>query len=331
MIPEHYWRILKNWYWLIGGAALVCALIAAAALPALLGGDGSGHSSSVTLGVTRMVSFSGTTVAGEGDGAAMASYTISIAERGSSPQFLSTLKDALEVKGVTLTDDPSFTANEGLFRITIEVTAGVPNDARVIVDTAAEQLIADTTAEEGRIALSLTSTTDQQETELLARLSVVYQDRFDRLLALGEPAVREALDGLVRRGVGASLGADYVRLLEDLARLSADPQLAVLNTEAEALESQLAEISAARRDFSTELLQGEPVSIVTPAETVPFAPASALKARDSAVMGLLVGLVLGWIAANMAESMQLNLRMKKHREEEWDTSLSGAGGLFSDD
>jgi len=331
VIPEHYWRILKNWYWLIGGAAVVCAMITAAALPALLNGDDSGNSSSVTLGVTRMVSFSGTTVAGEGDDEAMASYTISIAERGSSPQFLSTLKDALKAKGVTLTDDPSFTANEGLFRITIEATASAPTDARVVVDTAAEQLIADTAAEEGRIALSLASTNDQQETELLARLSVVYQDRFDRLLALGEPAAREALDVLVSRGVGASLAADYVQLLEDLARLSADTQLAVLNTEAEALESQLSEISAARRDFSIELLQGDPVSIVTPAETVPFAPASALSARDSAVMGLLVGLVLGWIAANMAESMQMNLRMKKYREEEWDTSLTGAGSLFSDD
>ena len=331
MIPEHYWRILKNWYWLIGGIALACALIAAAALPAPLNGDGGGYSSSVTLGVTRMVSFSGTTAAGDGDDEAMASYTTSIAERGSSPQFLSTLKDALEANGVTLTGDTSFTANEGLFRITIEATADVPNDAQVIVDTAAEQLIADTTAEEGRIALSLTSTTDQQETELLARLSVVYQDRLDRLLGLGEPAVREALEGWVSRGVSASLSADYVRLVEDVARLSADPQLAVLNTEAEALESQLAEISAARRDFSTELLQGDPVSIVTPAETVPFAATSVLKARDSALMGLLVGLALGWIAANMLESMQLNLRMKKHREEEWDTSLTSAGSLFSDD
>ena len=331
MIPEHYWRILKNWYWLIGGTALVCAMIAAAALPALLNGDGGGHSSSVTLGVTRMVSFSGTTVAGEGEDEAMASYTASIAERGSSPQFRSALKDALEAKGVTLTGDMSFTANEGLFRITIEAAAGVPNDAQVIADTAAEQLIADTTAEEGRIALSLTSTADQQETELLARLSVVYQDRLDRLLVLGEPAMREALEAWVSRGVGASLSGDYVRLVEDVARLSADPQLAVLNTEAEALESQLAEISAARRDFSAELLQGEPVSIVTPAETVPLAPASVLKARDSAVMGLLVGLVLGWIGANMLESMQLNLRMKKHREEEWDTSLTSAGSIFSDD
>lgn len=331
MIPEQYWRILKNWYWVIGGIALACALIAAVALPALLGGDGGGYNSSVTLGVTRMVSFSGTTAAGEGDDVAMASYTTSIAGRGSSPQFHSALKDALKAKGVTLTSDPTFTANEGLFRITIEATADVPNDAQVIAETAAEQLIADTKAEEGRIVLSLTSTNDQQETDLLSRLSVVYQDRLDRLLWLGEPAVREALDELVQRGVGASLGADYVRLVEDMARLSADPQLAVLNTEAEALESQLAEISAARRDFSTELLQGDPVSIVTPAETVPFPAAATLNARDSAVMGLLVGLVLGWITANILESAQLNLRMKKHHEEEWDTSFSSAGSLFSDD
>jgi hypothetical protein len=331
VIPDHYWRILKNWFWLIGGVAVGCAMIAAVVLPALLNNDSGGHSSSVTLGVTRLVSFSGTTVAGEGDGVAMASYTTSISERGSTPQFLSTLKDTLAEEGVTLTSDPTFTANEGLFRITVEATAGAANDAQVIAETAAEQLIADTTAEEGRIALSLTSTTTQQEAELLARLSVVYADRLDRLLSLGEPDVREALESWIGRGVSASLTADYVRLVEDVARLSADPQLVVLNTEAEALESQLAEISAARRDFSTELLQGGPVSIVAPAETVPFAPATTLKARDAAVMGLLVGLVLGWIGANMLESMQLNLRMKKHREEEWDTSLTSTGSLFSDD
>jgi len=331
VIPEHYWRILKNWYWLIGGVALGCALITAVALPSLLSGDGGGYSSSVTLGVTRMVSFSGTTAAGEGDDEAMASYTASIAERGSSPQFVATLKDALKEKGVTLTGDLSYTANEGLFRITIEATSGVRDDAQVIADTAAEQLIVDTAAEEDRIALSLTSTADQQETELLARLTVVYQDRIDRLLELGEPGMREALEAWVSRGVSASLSGDYVRLVEDVARLSADPQLAVLNTEAEALESQLAEISAKRRDFSAELLQGEPVSIVTPAETVSFAAASVLKARDSALMGLLVGLAFGWIAANTLESMQLNLRMKKHREEEWDTSLTSAGSIFSDD
>ncbi len=331
MIPENYWRILKNWFWLIGGIAAACALFAAVALPALLSGDNGGYSSSVTLGVTRLVSFSGTTAAGEGDDEAMASYTTSIAERGASPQFLATLKIELEAKGVTGIADPSFTANEGLFRITIDATAGVPNDAQVIADTAAEQLIADTKAEEGRIALSLTSTTDQQETELLARLTVVYRDRTDRLLELGEPVVRESLDDLISRGLGASLTADYIRIVEDMAQISSDPQLAVLNTEAEALETQLAGISSDRRDFSTELLQGDPVSIVTPAETVPFAPGSVLGARDSAVMGLLVGLVLGWIAANMLESAQLNLPMKKHREEEWDTTLTSTGSLFSDD
>ena len=264
MIPEHYWRILKNWYWLIGGIAAACALIAAAVLPALLSGDGGGYSSSVTLGVTRMVSFSGTTAAGEGDDEAMASYTASIAERGSSPQFLSALRDALEAKGVSKTDDPTFTANEGLFRIMIEATAAAPDDAKVIAETAAEQLIADTKAEEDRIALSLSSTAEQQETELLARLSVVYDDRAGRLLTLGEPAVREALDRLIGRGLSASLTGDFLRILDDLTRISSDPQLAVLNTEADALESQLAEISADRRDFSAELLQGDPVSIVTP-------------------------------------------------------------------
>jgi hypothetical protein len=314
------------------------AVLASFTLPKLLGNANGGYSSAVTLGVTRMVSFGGTTAAGSGDPELLASYTDSIAERGSSPQYLSNLEASLRAKGVTLPDGAlerslRFTANQGLFRVTIEATADVPNDAQIIAETAAQQLITDTKAEESRIVASLNTTSEQQETQLLTRLAQVYQARIDRLAALGEPTLRAALDEMVRRGIGANLNTDYSLLVQDLARLSADPELAILNSEASSLETQLAQISETQRNYSAELLQGDPVSVVTPVETVPLLPTASLRARDVAVMGLIVGLVLGWIAANMAESAQLNLKMKKRHEEEWDTSspATGIGSIFRND
>jgi hypothetical protein len=336
VIPEQYWQILKRWYWLIGGVALAVAVLAVVTLPLLLGRSSGGYSAAVTLGVTRMVSFGGTTAAGNGDPQLLASYTTSIAQRGASPQYLANLEDALKAKGVTLPEgqlerSARFTANEALFRITVEATAPVPNDAQLIAETAAEQLILATKAEEDRIKESLTASSEQEEAQLLSRLSEVYQQRIDRLAALGDATLRAALDEVVRRGVGANLSVEFSQLVQDLARLSADPDLALLNSEATSLESQLAELSETQRQFSTEFLQGNPVSVVTPVETVPLPPPTALRTRDLALMGLIVGLVLGWIAANTAESMQLNLRMKRHREAEWDTSLTSAGSIFGDD
>jgi hypothetical protein len=338
MIPEHYWRILKSWFWLIGGFGIALALAAALALPSLLSTSEKGYSSAVTLGVTRMVSFGGTTAAGSGDPELLASYTENIAERGSSPQYLSNLESALREKRVTLPDGElerslRFTANRGLYRVTIEATANVPNDAEIIAETAADQLISDTAAEETRIVTSLNASSEQQETQLLTRLNEVYQDRIARLNTLGEPALRQSLDELVRRGVGADLTETYATLVQDLARISGDPELAILNSEATSLETQLAALSEAQRNFSPELLQGDPVSIVTPVETVPLLPAAALRARDAAVMGLFVGLVIGWITANMAESAKINVLMKKRREEEWDTggAAPGVGSIFQND
>jgi hypothetical protein len=336
VIPEQYWRIARRWFWLIGGIAIGCAVLMAALLPALLNSSSGGYSAAVTLGVTRMVSFGGTTAAGSGDPELLASYTDSIAARGSSPQYLSALDTALKAKGVRLPDGKlessvRFTSNPGLFRVTIEATADVPNDAKLIADTAAEQLIIDTKAEETRIVQSLTATGAQQETQLRTRLNEVYQSRIDRLNALGEPTLRSALDELVRRGLNADLGVSYTNLVTDLARISGDPELAVLNSEAASLETQLAALSESQRNYSAAILQGDPVSTVTPVETVPLPPPTTLRTRDVAVMGLVVGLVLGWIAANTAESMQLNTRMKKRHEEEWDAGLSSVGSIFQDD
>jgi hypothetical protein len=336
VIPEHYWQILRRWYWLMAGVALATTVVAVLTLPALLGNPSDKYNGSVTLGVTRMVSFGGTTAAGSGDSVLLASYTSHIAERGATPQFRSSLAAALQERGITVTRGDlektvRYTTNDTLFRITIEATARVPNDARVIAETAATLLIADVAAEEDRIKDALTATSEEEEAQLLSRLDEVYEERIERLDELGDDVLRAALDDLVRSGVGADLDEAFSELVQDLARLSADPELAVLNSEASSLETQLAALSEAKRNFSTGFLQGDPVSIVTPTETVLLVPPKTLRTRDMGLMGLVVGLVLGWIAANTAESLHLSLRLKKHREEEWDPTLMGAGSIYGDD
>lgn len=336
MIPEHYWQIIKRWYWLIGGIVLAVTAVAVLTLPMLLASPSDKYSGVVTLGVTRMVSFGGTTAAGSGDSLLLASYTSHIGERGSSPQYRATLAAALQERGVMITAGDlekrvRFTTNDTLFRITVEATAEVPNDARIIAEAAATLLIADAAAEEDRIKDALTASSEQEEVQLLSRLNEVYDERIERLDELGDDMLREALDELVRTGVGADLDQEFSDLVQDIARLSADPELAVLNSEASSLESQLATLSETKRNFSTEFLQGDPVSTVTPTETVLLVPPKTLRTRDMALMGMVVGLVLGWVAANMAESSQLNIRLKKHQEEEWDPSLMGAGSIYGDD
>jgi hypothetical protein len=50
-------------------------------------------------------------------------------------------------------------------------------------------------------------------------------------------------------------------------------------------------------------------------------------------MGMIAGLVLGWIAASIAEGMVVGKRMARAKREEWEPPLttSGLGGLFSRD
>jgi hypothetical protein len=111
----------------------------------------------------------------------------------------------------------------------------------------------------------------------------------------------------------------YASLVADLARIGSDPQLAVLNSQAQSLEGQLATLSDTQRSFSDQILQGKPLSIVDPVNTVQLPPASSLRTRDLAVMGIIAGLVLGWIAAAVVDGVLMGWRIERARREEWET------------
>ncbi len=326
MIPENYLRIARRWFWLIGIILVASVAIAIVGVPRLRGTGTPGHSAAITLGVTRLVSASGsvTTAGGTGTPELLSSYTQNIADRGNTPQFQKELQDRLAAQGLiidagVLARKVNFAADTGLFRIAITASAGSGNDANLIASTASQLMIDDVTAEETRVKAELTTTTAQQQTQLLAQLNTVYTERTAELALAGEPEVRTALDDLVRNGVGQDVSKTYSALLADLARIGGDPQLAVLNSQAESLEEQLATLSDTQRSFSDQILQGNPLSIIDPVNTVELPKANALRTRDLALMGIIAGLVLGWIAAAIADGTQLNWRIARARREEWET------------
>lgn len=326
MIPEHYLRIAKRWFWLMGAVMAACVAVAVLVVPGMVQAAPPGNSAAITLGVTRLVSASGsvTTAGGTGTPELLANYTQHVADRGNTPQFQKELQDRLAAQGVlipsaALDKKVTFTADPGLFRVSVIATAASPEEAQLIADTASLLMIDDITAEEARVKADLTATTNAQQTQLLAQLNTVYTQRSAQLALLGEPTIRLALDDLVRSGVGQDLTVTFSNLVADLARLGSDPQLAVLNSQAASLEQQLTTLADTQRSFSDQILQGKPLSVVNPTSTVELAPTSSLRTRDLGLMGLVAGVVLGWIAAAAADGFVVGWKTERARKEEWET------------
>lgn len=326
MIPEHYLRIAKRWFWLMGAVAAACVAVAVLVVPGMVQKPPPGNSAAITLGVTRLVSASGsvTTAGGTGTPELLSNYTQNVALRGNTPQFQKELQDRLAAQGVlipstALAKKVTFTADPGLFRVSVIATAASATEAQLIADTAAALMTDDITAEEARVKADLTATTNAQQTQLLAQLNTVYTQRSAQLALLGEPTIRLALDDLVRSGVGQDLTVTFSNLVADLARLGSDPQLAVLNSQAISLEQQLTTLADTQRSFSDQILQGKPLSVVDPTRTVQLAPTSSLRTRDLGLMGLIAGVVLGWIAAAAADGFVTGWKAERTKKEEWET------------
>lgn len=336
MIPEQYWRIARRWFWLIGAVAIACALFSVVVVGQIAGKAQPTYSAATTLGVSRIVSFGGAITQGgdPGDPTLLSNYTDNIASRGSTPQFVTVLNAELKKKGIVMTDTVlsrkvKYTSIPGLFRIDITASSGSPADAQLMAQTAADLLVKDVSDEETRIRIALNASTDQQQAQLLARLNTVYEQRTARLALLGQPVLMEALDNMVRRGVTADLGVEFTTLVGDLARITSDTELTVLNSEATSLEQQLARLSETRRGYSDEILIGTPVSIVDPVDTSPAPLASSLRTKDLAMMGLIAGLVIGWIVATLADGWAFSNRMERAKREEWAVSTAGVERYFN--
>jgi hypothetical protein len=115
------------------------------------------------------------------------------------------------------------------------------------------------------------------------------------------------------------LSAEFGRILEDLAAIAGDQDLVDLNSHIDSVERQLAGLATAEESFSVDLLKfGQPVFVLNPAETVATQPESSLRKRDMLVLGTGAGLIMGWVAANVAENVRNGRGPRREQEEEED-------------
>jgi hypothetical protein len=322
MIPEQYWQILRRWFWIIISLGVIGGVFGLFVFPLGFGGS-SAYDASTTLGVSRFISFGGTVTAGSGaSGTLLSDYTTSIAQMSASVQFQARLRDALKEQGVVISEAAlakklGISADRGLFRINIRATASSAKQAEILAQAAADVLMDQVVAEETRIKEGLGANTDQQRTELLRRLSDLNEQRVERLEALDYAALRTTLDNLIRDGgVGNDLTEEFRKIMENLVIVAGDADLAIINAQAAALQDGLTTLARAEESFAFDVSQfGQPVFVVNPVETVATEPESSLRKRDMLVLGIGAGLVMGWVAANMAESAR-NGRSSRAKEED---------------
>jgi hypothetical protein len=327
MIPEQYWQILKRWFWIIGLLGLLGAIAGFFLLPMGLGGGTSAYDASTTLQVSRFVSFGGTMTAGSGGGGELlAGYTTSIAEKTKTVQFQARLHAALEERGLDVTqanlsEKLGVAADTGLFRIHIQATASSKEGAETLVQAVADVLMDEVEAEETRIRDGLGANTDLRRSDVLNRLADVNQRREERLQELNASALQTTLNDLVRRGgTGTTdLNEEFRSILQSLAVVAGDADLASLNSQADELERQMAAVAQAEESFSVDLLKfGDPVFVLNPAETVATEAESKLRKRDMLLLGTGAGLVMGWLAANVAENARNGRGTRREEGEEED-------------
>jgi hypothetical protein len=323
MIPEHYWQIARRWFWIIIGLGVAGGLAGVFLLPIGLGST-SEYDASMTLAVSRFVSFGGTVTAGAGGGgeaALLADYTTSIADKSKTVQFQARLRDAIKAQGVFAVDLPkkvTVTPDRALFRVNIQATASSAREAEILAQEAANILTEEVVAEEASIKEGLGANTDEQRAELLSRLSELNTERIAKLRSLDAAALRTALDDLLRAGgVGNDLTGAFRGVMEDLALVTGDADLAAINAQSDALQAELTTLARAEESFSVDLLKfGQPVFVLNPVETVATKPESSLRKRDMGVLGTGAGLIMGWVAANLAENARNGRGTRREEEEE---------------
>jgi hypothetical protein len=322
MIPEQYWQIARRWFWVIILLGVGGGVFGVFVLPMGFSGS-SGYDASMTLGVSRFIAFGGTVTAGSaGGGTLLADYTTSIAQMSTTVQFKARLRESLGEEGLLISEAALpkkliITPDRGLFRINIQATASSAKQAETLAQAAADILTQQVADEETRIKQGLGANTEQQRTELLARLSELNDKRVQKLAQLDYTSLRTALDNLIRDGgAGNDLTEAFRGIMEDLALVAGDGDLAVINAQAAALQEQLATVARAEESFDVDSSQfGQPVFVVNPVETVATEPESALRKRDMLVLGTGAGLIMGWVAANMAESVRTSRGSRRDEEE----------------
>jgi len=199
-----------------------------------------------------------------------------------------------------------------LFLISVQASDSDPRVAEGLVAAMVEAISEEAAAQEQNLRQALAQRAEQGQQQIVERLQTNHQRTLIRLQQLNAAALQSALASLG----GASASPEVARrLVSDLARLSGDPELVVLNAEAEALQRALTDLASAREAVEVALSSaGGPFFLLQPVETVREQPLHAVRTRDALVLGAGAGLVVGWLSASLADHVLGRLRRRNHDE-----------------
>lgn len=305
---ERYWHLIRRWFWLLILFAVLGAVGGATLLPAVF--RGASYDSSTTLGVTPFLSPDAADVA---DQALLASYAASVAGIAKSPQFISRLQADLAGQGLVyaeneLPDKVKVKPDPGLPQVTIEAEADSQHEAELLVREASKLLMEEANARADQVRGDLASAAQQRTGQLISRLTEVYRQREARLRQVGVEHYGIELNTLLRQEPRS-----FKNIVENIARMSGDAELARLNAEADVLEQEL---TSAQTDLALQFPgQRQAVFVLEPQETVQTQAGLSLRTLDLMLGGVGGGLVLGWVVANAAEYVRSGRRPFRDPED----------------
>ena len=303
MIPEEYWQLFKQWFWVILLGGLLGA-VGAYLVGVVLLGPPNVHSSRVILGIDHFIPYGETASNPETLGTMQAEYVQSLGQFAQTPQFMSRLRDSLPAPLAKLPEPElatrlNVTANQRIFNISVEATGEDSPDAEALAAAAATILVDYAKTSEDTVEAALRTAHDQRRALLSERLVATYGAIESKIRAAGEENIRTALSDLVARGGEAD---QFRGILISLARVQADAELPFLLSEPAALETEVTELAELDGQLSLATVTDEsPLFVAVPAETVEALGEPAIRGRNLAFLGLLSGLIMGWIGANYLE------------------------------
>ena len=263
MIPEAYWQIARRWVWLIAIITAVSIATAPWVLPPLIGASSSddAFSSTGTLVVSHFISPSGLVEPGGGE----------------------------------LDDDPvaGYTTSLALYAGTEQYLASVQEEL------AERQIILGRRAIDGQ--LEVLANPPLFRLELVA--SAATREEAQALVRSASTALIARADGEALRATMTIIAtleeeqAVYVERLEELETPPVSTSLLV-DVELQVIRAELKDIT-----WEKEVLlfnRNAPVSMTSGPNTV-LTEASSIPMQNLLLLGAGMGLVLGWIAANIGE------------------------------
>ncbi len=316
-------QIIGRWFWLIALFGLLGAAAGYLVIPRSLPTVASYDSSSI-LGVSRFISAAGGVSNDELSSAngPLARYTTTIGGVVQSPQFRSRLDDRLAEKGLViseteLADKVKVTSEPEIYRITVRADGATNEEATLLTQTTTDLLIEEAASEERRIRDSMTVANSLRTTDLVTQLNDVYGRRLVLVRQLDPSVIGASPSSLIQQGNSA-----FTDIMRNLARLTGNPELALLNARAEALEAELQSIASNQQIFDAEVLRaGQPLFIVSGVETVSQTAEALLGMSESVLIGGVGGLILGWVSANTAEGIRRRRRSSGAATEEGESPV----------